>query len=245
MRVEHQRPQRRVHIAARRRHPHDHGFQHVLNPDPLLGGDADHVANAQQIFDFLRHFVGAGGGQINLVDHRDDFEVLFQRQIHVCQRLRLDPLRRIHHQHRAFAGLQRPADLVAEIDVPRRVDQVDLVLAAVQCGVVHAHRRRLDGDAALALQIHAVEQLILHIAVADGVRELKHPVGERAFPVIDVGDDAKIANVSAFHAYLFRDLPDESIADTPDTAYPETDRGDAIAAPSSVQARHCPLRTIA
>ena len=83
--------------------------------------------------------------------------------------------------------------------MPGRVDQVDLVVAAVERGVVHAHRRRLDGDAALALQIHAVEQLLLHIAVADGVRELQHPVGERAFAVIDVGNNAKIANVFALH----------------------------------------------
>ena len=77
-----------------------------------------------------------------------------------------------------------------------------IVIAAVAGGVAHADCRRLDRDAALALQIHAVEQLILHVAVADGVRELKHPVGERAFAVIDVGDDAEIANVVALHALL-------------------------------------------
>ncbi len=95
MRVEDQGAQRRVDVALRRRHPPDDGFEHVLHADALLGGDAQHVlgGDAEQIFDFLRDFVGAGGGQVDLVDDRDDFEVLLQRQIDVRQRLRLDALR--------------------------------------------------------------------------------------------------------------------------------------------------------
>jgi hypothetical protein len=34
------------------------------------------------------------------------------------------------------------------------------------------------------------------------VRGLKHPVGEGAFSVIDVGNNAKIANVIAFHRVI-------------------------------------------
>ena len=38
---------------------------------------------------------------------------------------------------------------------PGRVDQVELVLVAVGGGVAHAHGLRLDGDALLALEVHA------------------------------------------------------------------------------------------
>ena len=43
----------------------------------------------------------------------------------------LDTLRCIHQQQRALAGGQRAADLVAEVNVPWRVDQVEQVVRAV------------------------------------------------------------------------------------------------------------------
>ena len=49
-----------------------------------------------------------------------------ERQVDVGHRLRLDPLRGIDDQHRAFAGGQTTADLVGEVDVARRVDQVEV-----------------------------------------------------------------------------------------------------------------------
>ena len=54
-------------------------------------------------------------------------EVVLQRQVDVGQRLRLDALRRVHDQDRALAGGQAARDLVGEVHVPRRVDQVELV----------------------------------------------------------------------------------------------------------------------
>src|SRR5947209_5855373 len=57
----------------------------------------------------------------------------------------------------------------------------------------------LDGDAAFALQVHRVEELFLHIAVADGAGAMEQSVRERGLPVVDVGDDAKISNVRDVH----------------------------------------------
>ena len=67
--------------------------------------------------------------QVDLVDDRDDLEVVLDRQVGVGQRLRLDALRRVDQQQRALAGGQRPRHLVREVDVPRRVDQVEDVLS--------------------------------------------------------------------------------------------------------------------
>jgi multidrug efflux pump subunit AcrA (membrane-fusion protein) len=76
------------------------------------------------------------------------------RLIDVGQRLGLDALRGVDHQQRAFAGGQRAADLIGEVDVAGRVHQVEDIGLAVLGLVVEAHGLRLDGDAALALDIH-------------------------------------------------------------------------------------------
>ena len=73
------------------------------------------------------------------------------------------------------------------------VDEVELVLLPVEGGVVHPHGRELDGDAALALDVHAVEELLLHVALAHLPRELHDAVGDRRFAVVDVGNDAEIS----------------------------------------------------
>ena len=66
--------------------------------------------------------------QVDFIDHRNNFEIVMQRQISIGERLRFHALRRIDHQQRAFAGLQAARDFVREIDVSRRIDQVELIL---------------------------------------------------------------------------------------------------------------------
>ena len=61
--------------------------------------------------------------------------------------------------------------------------------------VVHRHGAGLDRDAPLALQVHVVEQLLVHLALADGAGVFQQPVGQRALAVVDVGDDAEVADV--------------------------------------------------
>ena len=75
----------------------------------------------------------------------------------------------------------------------RCVDHVEGVGLAVDLPG-HANRLRLDCDASLALNIHAVEVLGSHRAVVDDTGELKHAVGEGRFSVVDVGNYAEIAN---------------------------------------------------
>ena len=74
-----------------------------------------------------RRSVRVGLRQVDLVDDRDDLEVVLDREVGVRERLRLDPLRRVDDEERALARLQRPRDLVGEVDVAGRVDQVELV----------------------------------------------------------------------------------------------------------------------
>ena len=75
-----------------------------------------------------------------------------------------------------------------------RVDQVQLVALPV-----HAHRLRLDRDAAFALELHGVEHLVAHLARRDRVRELEDAVGERRLAMVDMGDDREVADVRLVH----------------------------------------------
>ena len=56
----------------------------------------------------------------------------------------------------------------------------------------HAYGLHLDSDAALALEIHAVEHLVAHQAVGNGPRALKLAVGEGGFTMVNMSDDGKI-----------------------------------------------------
>ena len=76
-----------------------------------------------------------------------------------------------------------------------RVDQVeDIVLAVVRL-VVQAHGLGLDGDAALALDIHIVEHLLGHLALGKAARRLDQTIGQRRFAVVDMGHDREIADM--------------------------------------------------
>src|SRR5207237_9285981 len=59
--------------------------------------------------------------------------------------------------------------------------------------VVQANAFRFDGDAALALQIHGVEHLFVHLAFGKRSGHFEQTVGQRGFAVVDVRDDAEIA----------------------------------------------------
>jgi len=59
---------------------------------------------------------------------------------------------------------------------------------------VDAHGLGLDRDAPLPFQVHAVQELLSHLPVADGPGELQEPIGEGRLAVIDVRDDREVAD---------------------------------------------------
>ena len=81
-----------------------------------------------------------------------------------------------------------------------RIDQVEFVGAAITRRIAHAHGTRLDGDPLLALQIHRIEQLRLHLTAGDGLGLFQQAVSERRFAVIDVRNDREIPDESWIHA---------------------------------------------
>ena len=166
-----------------------------------LAGHPQHVVGltADDVRDLSGIPVGVSGGQVDLVEHRDDRHVAVQRQIQVGQRLRFDALRGVDQQHRTLAGGQRPRHLVGEVDVAGGVDQMqDMLFSGVGAGGNLPRQPdvlRLDRDAAFPLDVHPVEVLGAHRPLVDDAGELQHPVGQCRLAVVDVGDDAEVPNL--------------------------------------------------
>jgi hypothetical protein len=92
---------------------------------------------------------------------------MLHRQIEVRECLGLYALARIDDEERAFTGRYGARDLVGEVDVARRVDQVQVVFTVFPV-VENTHCLGLDRDSTLALQVHGVEDLVHPLALGDG-----------------------------------------------------------------------------
>ena len=113
-----------------------------------------------------------------------------------AERLRLHALARVDDEQRSLARGEAARHFVGEVHVTRSVDQVQDVLDPVPCLVAHPHRLRLDGDPALPLQLHVVEELSLGLPLVHRARLLEEAVGERGFPVIDMCDDGEVTDMA-------------------------------------------------
>ena len=154
----------------------------------LTGVDAD------DILDLLPYALRLGGRQVDLVQDRHDLVIVVDRLIDIGQGLGLHTLAGVHHQDRALAGGQGPADLIGEVYVAGRVHQVEDVVFAVVGPVVQPHGLGLDGDAPLALQVHGIENLLLHLPRGQPSGFLDQAIRQGRFAVVDVGDDGEVAD---------------------------------------------------
>src|ERR671921_1051086 len=66
---------------------------------------------------------------------------------------------------------------------------------AVARGVLDADGLGLDRDAALALEVHGVEQLRAVVARVYGAGDLEDAIGQGRLPMVDVGDDREVPDV--------------------------------------------------
>ena len=179
----------------------DHPLQHLIDVQTGLGRDAGGVeaGQADDILHLLRHLVWMGRRQVDLIQDGHQLEVVLQRHIGVGEGLGLHALRGVHHEDGTLAGGEAAADLVGEVHMARGVDEVELVHLAVLGGVVHGDGAGLDGDAALPLNVHVVEDLVLHRPLVHALGQLEDAVGQGGFAVVDVRDDAEVADVVSCH----------------------------------------------
>ena len=131
-------------------------------------------------------------GQVDLVDGRHNVQIGVHGERRVRDGLRLNALRGVDNEHRALTGCQRARNLIGKVHVARRIDQIELIRLAI---VGHANGIGLDRDAALALDIHGVEQLRLHVALVDGMGELENAVTDRGLAMVDVRNNREVADV--------------------------------------------------
>ncbi len=186
--------------ADRGRDRGDDLVEQRLDTETGLRRDAQHVLGlaADEVRELLGKLLRLGGRQVDLVQDGDDREVVLHRQVQVGEGLRLDALGCVHQEDGALARGEGTRDLVGEVDVPGGVDHVEdvgvaLTLARGGCPG-QPDRLGLDRDAALTLDVHAVEVLGAHLPLVDHTGDLEHPVGKGRLAVVDVRDDAEVAD---------------------------------------------------
>ena len=194
--VDDQRLQRGLAIALGRRNVRDQVFQRRFDAQARLGADETGVrgVNADNLFDFKLHTLGIGLGQVHFVQDRHDVQTLLDGRVTVRYGLGFNTLPGIDDQQRPLTGRQRARNFVGKIHVSGGIDKVELIDIATPGGVIQGDALRFDGNAALALDIHGIEHLRLHLAIAQTAAVLNKAIGQRRLAVIDMGDDRKIAD---------------------------------------------------
>ena len=181
----------------------DHSVEVLFTAD----GELDHNRPAvQAVRDHAHAAVEVRPGSVHLVDEADPGDAVPVGLPPDRLRLRLDPGNSIEHRYRTVEDAQRAFDLDREVDVSRRVDDVDPVALPVtgRCG-------RGDRDAALLLLDHPVHDRAALVDLTDLVGlsgVIEDPLGRRRLARVDVGHDPDIARV------VERVLPDVRVAPT-------------------------------
>ncbi|CAB4644387.1 unannotated protein [freshwater metagenome] len=191
MRVEDKTLQRRVWISDRRRDAFDDRVEKFSNTFTCFRAHAKDLVgrNPEDLLDLGGVAIWIGCRKVDLVKCGDDLKVILKGEITVRQRLRLNALRRVDEQDGSFARRQRPTHLVAKIDVTRGVDQMDEVVL-----VIEANALEFDRDTPLAFDIHRIEILGSHFPGVDRATELEQAVRQGGLAVVDVGNDAEVAD---------------------------------------------------
>ena len=86
--------------------------------------------------------------------------------------------------------------------MPWRINQIKFVCFAIPGYVVHGYGVGFDGYAPLPLQVHLVQELVLHYALADGASGLKEAVRQRGLSMVYVSDNAEVPYESLIHTSL-------------------------------------------
>ncbi len=188
--------ERGIGIALGRGDAGDDGFEHVLDPDARLGRGEDGVGGieADHFLDLVLDLFGLGGGQVDLVDDGDDLVVVLDRLVDVGEGLRLDPLRGVNDEERAFAGGQAARHFIGEVDVAGGVHEVELIVLAVLGAVLQPDGLGLDRDPAFALNVHVIKDLRRHLTLGQAPGELDQPIRQGALAVVDMSDNAEISD---------------------------------------------------
>ncbi len=140
----------------------DHAAEIALLADGHLHG---HGIGPQPLADAGNGPPKVGAHAVHLVHKTDARHAIAVSLAPDRLRLGLDPLDAVKHDHAAVENAQAALYLGGKVDVSRRVDDVDLVVAPRG-----SDGRRLDGNAPLAFLRHKVghRRALVHVAQAVG-----------------------------------------------------------------------------
>ncbi|CRH92299.1 Uncharacterised protein [Chlamydia trachomatis] len=133
--------------------------------------------------------------QVNFIDNWQDFQVIIQGQVNICQSLGFNSLCRINDQNSSFTGGQRTRNFIGKVHVSRRVNQVENVGFAVISLVIKLNSIELDGDTTLALQIHRVQELSLHFTAGNCLGLLQNTVSKCGFSMVNMSNNREVTNL--------------------------------------------------
>ena len=153
-------------------------------------------ASAEAILDHADAHVEVGAGAVELVDEAHPRNLVLLGLPPDGLRLRLDAGNAVEAGDRAVEHAQRTLDLDGEVDVARRVDDVDAVLGTVPGGPEAGRRGRRDRDPALLLLLHPVHGRGALVDLADLVGlagVIEDALGRRRLAGVDVRHDADVA----------------------------------------------------
>ncbi len=241
--VDDQRLQRRLDLALGRGDGLHQALEHLVHAHAALGAAGHGFAgvDTDDLLDLVLDALRIGLRQVHLVQHRHDLEALLDGGVAVGNRLRFHALAGIDHQQRTFAGRQRATDFIGEVDVTGGVDEVQLIDLAVLRFVVKRDAVGLDGDAALTLQIHGVQDLSLHFTRGETAAELDETVSQGGLAVVNVGNDGKIADMTQVtHRSTLEEGTGKTLAENSRGLYPIPRNHVTSAAAPAVHAKRAP-----
>ena len=132
--------------------------------------------------------VRAGIAAIDLVHDHNGANAAGERLAEHELSLRQHAFGGIDEQDGAIDHAEDALHLAAEVGVARGVDNVEARPLPDDAGAL-----RQDGDAALTLEVIAVQRALGHVlVVTEGAGLLQQSVDERSLPMIDVGDDGDV-----------------------------------------------------
>jgi len=173
----------------------DHAFKFFFGADWQLNWNG---VSAEALFDLLNHTQIVRTCAIHLVDENHAWHVVLVALSPDCFRLRFDTTHRTQNGDSAVEHAQAALYFNREVNVARRIDDIDSVLIEM---LIHAApktggRSRGNRDAALLLLLHPVHNSRAIVHLANLVRYTgieKNALSRRRLTGINVRHDADIA----------------------------------------------------
>jgi hypothetical protein len=78
------------------------------------------------------------------------------------------------------------------------IDEVELIHLPVTSRIVKRHTLGFNRNSTLALDVHGIQHLLVHLPGTESTAVLDKTVGQGRLAMIDMGDDGKISDVLEF-----------------------------------------------